>query len=175
MACRARPSHGAKATLPTRWQHAHMWAPPEAGRRARGTRRYGLGRVSPACAAGELCGATGLQHQRLTLQGTWDLDKLEDQVQQVLTEEESLSASQCAGVSRTLSCSSCILSGSPGTLPQSTAGRTAHVDLPTVDVAPMERHPWYLSDVKPGQACQCVLGSGIDCAASIKQRRPRQR
>ena len=86
--CRARPYYGAKATLPARWQHALMWAPPEAVRRERGARRHGLGRVSPACAAGELCGATVLQHQLLTFQGIWDLDKLEDQVQQVLTEEE---------------------------------------------------------------------------------------
>ena len=88
VACRARPSHGARATLPARWQHAHMWAPSEAGRRGRGGHHHGLGRVSPACAAGELCGATVLQHQLLTFQGTWDLDKPEDQVQQVLTEEE---------------------------------------------------------------------------------------
>jgi hypothetical protein len=31
--CRARPCHGAKATLPACWQPAHMWAPPTASRR----------------------------------------------------------------------------------------------------------------------------------------------
>jgi hypothetical protein len=33
---RVRPHHGAKATRPAGWRHAHMWAPLEAGRRGRG-------------------------------------------------------------------------------------------------------------------------------------------
>jgi hypothetical protein len=40
--------HGARATVPVGWQHAHMWAPPEACRRGRGGRRHVPGWTSPS-------------------------------------------------------------------------------------------------------------------------------
>src|SRR5262245_50242895 len=47
--------HGARATLPARWQPARMWAPLEAGRHGRGGCCHELGRVSLSL-RGQNCG-----------------------------------------------------------------------------------------------------------------------
>ena len=79
------------------WCQGHTASPlaacPHVGTARGGLAREGstssrAGAGEPSLRSRELCGATVLQHQLLTFQGTWDLDKLEDQVQQVLTEEE---------------------------------------------------------------------------------------